>query len=231
MEGQANFLAEWEALGDWREGDVYAARVLAATPGEVTDAVRRHLAPDQASLMVYRPQSAPPFADGVESAFAALDAVPDSTLAPIDVPAAPDAPRVTTALVPERTHGSISVFRTPRGVPILVRRKPGRRSPGLYARGGTTNETERAGLATLLARTSLKGTARRTADLVALETELLGGSIAAVTSDGLGWTLWSAARLAAGSTAGRRVLDPRSRQPPSRPSAAWRSRKAQCATT
>ena len=203
MEGQANFLAEWEALGDWREGDVYAARVLAATPGEVTDAVRRHLEPDQVSLMVYRPQSAPPFADGVESAFAALDAVPDSTLAPIDVPAAPDAPRVTTALVPERTHGSITVFRTPRGVPILVRRKPG--APivhlGLYARGGTTNETaERAGLATLLARTSLKGTARRTADLVALETELLGGSISpAVTSDGLGWTLSvTAARLAAG---------------------------------
>ncbi|MBK6454839.1 MAG: insulinase family protein [Gemmatimonadetes bacterium] len=32
MEGQANFLAEWEALGDWRWADEYAARMLAATP-------------------------------------------------------------------------------------------------------------------------------------------------------------------------------------------------------
>ena len=203
MEGQANFLAEWEALGDWRLGDEYAARVLAATPAEVTEAVRRHLDPDQASLMVYRPASAPVFVDSVEAAFAALDAAPVSTLAPIDVPPVRDIPLATTALVPERTHGSITVFRTPRGVPILVRRKPG--APivhlGLYARGGATGETaEQAGLATLLARTSLKGTGRRSADMVALETELLGGSISpTVTSDGIGWTLSvTAARLAAG---------------------------------
>ena len=31
MEGQANFLAEWEALGDWRMGDRYFERLMTAT--------------------------------------------------------------------------------------------------------------------------------------------------------------------------------------------------------
>src|SRR5207249_2240118 len=31
MEGQANHLAEWEALGDWRMGERYLERLLVAT--------------------------------------------------------------------------------------------------------------------------------------------------------------------------------------------------------
>jgi len=203
MEGQANFLAEWEALGDWRLADDYAARMLAATPREVTDAVRRHLTPEQASLMVYRPASAPVFAADAATAFAALDGATPSDLVAVPPPATPPVALPALPLVPERTHGTITVFRTARGVPILVRRKAG--APivhlGLYALGGAAREpVERAGLATLLARTTLKGTERRSAERIALETELLGGSISpSVTSDALGWTLSvTAARLAAG---------------------------------
>ena len=193
MEGQANYLAEWEALGDWTWGDAYAARMLSATPAEVRSAVRRHLDPGQASMMVYRPAAAPPFASDGAAAFAALEAAPASSLAGVAIPPAPTAPMVSSALRPERSHGAVSVFRTPRGVPILVRRKAG--APivhlGVYALGGSSREVAaEAGLATLLARTTLKGTARRTADVLALETELLGGSISpTVTSDGMGWTL------------------------------------------
>ena len=43
MEGQANYLAEWEALGDWQLGERELDRLLTATAAEVTDAVRRHL--------------------------------------------------------------------------------------------------------------------------------------------------------------------------------------------
>ncbi|MBK8056537.1 MAG: insulinase family protein [Gemmatimonadetes bacterium] len=203
MEGQANFLAEWEALGDWRWADEYAARMLAATPAEVTEAARRYLDPAQASMMVYRPSSAPVFASGVVEAFAALDNAPTSTLEAIALPTAPSAPALVQGTAPERTHGQVSVFRTARGVPILVRRKAG--TPivhlGLYALGGALDETAtHAGIATLLARTTLKGTARRSSDVIALETELLGGSIApTVTSDGIGWTLSVTPRhLAAG---------------------------------
>src|SRR5579862_2662813 len=43
MEGQANHLAEWEALGDWQLGEQYLARVLAATADEVSDAFARRV--------------------------------------------------------------------------------------------------------------------------------------------------------------------------------------------
>src|SRR5690349_10918904 len=35
MEGQANHLAEWEALGDWRIGELYLERLLSATPEQL----------------------------------------------------------------------------------------------------------------------------------------------------------------------------------------------------
>ena len=203
MEGQANFLAEWEALGDWRWADEYAQRMLGATADEVTDAARRHLDAQHASMMVYRPASAPEFASGADEAFAALDNAPASVLPPVALPPSPGAPAAVTRVMPERTHGPVSVFRTSRGVPILVRHKPG--SPvvhlGLYVLGGALDEAAtHAGIATLLARTTVKGTARRSADVIAFETELLGGTIApTVTSDGIGWTLSVTPRhLAAG---------------------------------
>lgn len=203
MEGQANHLAEWEALGGWRSGDAYAERMLSATPDEVALAVRRHLDPAQASMVVYRPASAPVFAADAEQAFAALDAAAPSTLPVVALPAAPALVRGSLAPTVEREHGAVAVFRTSRGVPILVRRKAG--APivhlGLYTFGGASLEPEQhAGVATLLGRTTLKGTPRRSAEVIAMETELLGGSISpTVTSDGAGWTLSvTGARLAAG---------------------------------
>lgn len=194
MEGQANFLAEWEALGDWRLADRYAARTMAATAGEVTEAVRRHLTPDDASVMVYRPASAPSFAGEMEGndVFLWLDGARGGAVPQTAPPPAAPAVAGDTSVLRELTHGSVSVFRTARGVPILVRNKPG--SPivhmGVYSSGGASLERgEEAGVATLTGRTTLKGTARRTAEAIALESELLGGSIStAVTSDGAGWT-------------------------------------------
>src|SRR6476469_3911521 len=59
MEGQANYLAEWEAMGDWRSGDEYLRQIMSATPEQVRNAVRRHLEAEQAGVVVYRPQSTP----------------------------------------------------------------------------------------------------------------------------------------------------------------------------
>ncbi|MGH7689059.1 MAG: M16 family metallopeptidase, partial [Gemmatimonadaceae bacterium] len=43
MEGQANHLAEWEALGDWRLGDEFYDRTMACTADDVTAVTRRYL--------------------------------------------------------------------------------------------------------------------------------------------------------------------------------------------
>ncbi|HEY0997730.1 MAG TPA: pitrilysin family protein, partial [Gemmatimonadaceae bacterium] len=56
MEGQANHLAEWEALGDWQLGDRYMERLAATTVAEVQEASARWLDPEQASVVAYRPR-------------------------------------------------------------------------------------------------------------------------------------------------------------------------------
>jgi zinc protease len=71
MEGQANYLAEWEAMGDWRSGDDYLRQIMSATPLEVREAVRKHLDTEQAGVVVYRPQSAPAIAASAAGASAA----------------------------------------------------------------------------------------------------------------------------------------------------------------
>jgi zinc protease len=93
----------------------------------------------------------------------------------------------------EREEGPIRVYRTVGGVPVLVRRRPG--APvthiGVYALGGAGAEPAvLGGLSTLLVRTSLKGTERRTATGIAEESELLGAVIGtSATADGIGWTI------------------------------------------
>src|SRR4029079_9269616 len=59
-----------------------------------------------------------------------------------------------------------------------------------YSRVGAGTEPEsQAGIATVTARTMLKGTALRTAAQIAYESEVLGGAIASsVSADGSGWT-------------------------------------------
>lgn len=62
MEGQANFLAEWQSLGDWRLGLDYLQQVASLTPEQVRAAAARYLQTDRAALVVYRPQQTEPIA-------------------------------------------------------------------------------------------------------------------------------------------------------------------------
>ncbi len=57
MDGQASFLAEWEALGHWSLGDRYLAQLLTATASQVTSAIRQYLTPDAAAIAIYSPPS------------------------------------------------------------------------------------------------------------------------------------------------------------------------------
>ncbi|MGQ0650274.1 MAG: M16 family metallopeptidase [Gemmatimonadaceae bacterium] len=193
MEGQANHLADWEALGDWQMGEAHARTILEATPADVAGAVARHLDLSQVALLLYQPRGRPALGADATAAFAVLEGG-DSARTMLHDPGATarnSAPAVLSGMTPERIVNDVHVFRTGGGVPILVRQR--RAAPiahfAVYAAGGAAREPAGSeGLGTLLTRAALKGTASRDAATIALESELLGGGISASTSsDGLGW--------------------------------------------
>lgn len=200
MEGQANYLAEWEALGDWRLGEAYLERVVTATPAQLQEVAQRYLVPERCGMVVYRPAESPRVAADAAEMMALLEAERPPALPPTP-PRAASAPPAAPRVAREREEAGVHVFRAPDGLPILVRRKAG--TPlvhmGLYALGGACDEPpELAGLTTLMARTALKGTARRTAAQIAEDGELLGGSVgASVGSESFGWAISVPARNAA----------------------------------
>ncbi|MEJ7812640.1 MAG: pitrilysin family protein, partial [Gemmatimonadaceae bacterium] len=117
---------------------------------------------------------------------------------PDPLPVSP--PRVATAgptrapvVRLEREEARVRVYRTGQGIPILVRRKGG--APlihlGVYALGGASDEAPaRAGMTSLMVRTAIKGTERRTAAQIAEDSELLGGSVGgAAGAENFGWAI------------------------------------------
>lgn len=201
MEGQANYLAEWESLGNWEIGERYFERVLAVTATDVQRVAQAWLPEDQGSVLVYRPERAMPVA---ADAGAMRRRLARARVAPLDGASRVDhADTPATAPRPSREapqHG-VHVYRLASGVPVLVKHRVG--SPltytGVFALGGASDETEPIGGRTLLmARTALKGTIRRGAVQIAEAGELLGGSVgASVASDVVGWTISVPAQHAA----------------------------------
>jgi zinc protease len=199
MEGQANYLAEWQALGDWQRGDEYLERAMAVTAAEVTALARRFLDPDAASVAVYRPEGTPALAADAAAIRALLDGAPPAAVEPASMPAV-TAPAVRTGLTARREEAGVSVFETASGVPILARRKPGALlHAGVFALGGARDEpAARAGLTAMLVRTAIKGTTNRTAAQIAEEAELLGGSVGgSAGSESFGWSISVPSRHAA----------------------------------
>ena len=191
MEGQANHLAEWEALGDWTLGDQYLERLLTATPEQVAEAVQRYLPPELGALLVYRPASAPPTMRDAETMRELLDASPAAALPPQPPIQAAATPLATHTPQLERVAGRVRVYRTSSGIPILVRRKASAIVHlGVHILGGASDEpVDYAGLTSIMARTAIKGTTRRTATQLAEESETLGGSISpSAGAESFGWS-------------------------------------------
>ena len=201
MEGQANYLAEWEAMGDWRMGERYLERLLTATRDDLIAVADRYLDPDNAGAVVYRPASSSEIATSPEAIRKFLDDTPrPAALAPpAPYKAHPLAPAERPAF--EREESAVRIYRTSGGVPILIRRKHG--APllhaGVYISGGASDESpDLAGLTTVMARTALKGTTTRSALQIAEEGEMLGGSIGAASgSESFGWSVSVPTRHAA----------------------------------
>jgi zinc protease len=97
MEGQANYLAEWEALGDWTLGDDYLRRALAVTTEEIGALARRFLDPDRAGVIVYRPKNGAEVARDADAMRALLDDAPLARVEPAVV-ASIAAPAIATGL-------------------------------------------------------------------------------------------------------------------------------------
>lgn len=193
MEGQANYLAEWEALGNWELGERYYERMLTTTADTIAAAQRRYIADDRAAVLLYRPSSSAVVASDAGAMRERLDrarADPLDGAATVEHPVA-----ITNGSRPalDRREGDVSVYRLASGVPMLVRRRVG--SPivyaGVFAIGGASAEQPETGGRTLLmGRAALKGTARRTAVQIAESGEMLGGSVGTVIGgDSMGWTI------------------------------------------
>src|SRR5689334_14090926 len=73
MEGQANYLAEWEALGDWRMGDRYFERLMAVTRDDLVNVANRYLDPNNAGVTIYRPAASGEVAADASSMRSLLD--------------------------------------------------------------------------------------------------------------------------------------------------------------
>jgi zinc protease len=195
MEGQANHLAAWELAGDWQLGGAYLDRLLAADAARLGDVARRWLAPERAGLVVYRPSDAPAFAADARDPRDLRDAFESERpegLAPLARPTAPTPVHGSRGWVFEREEAQVRVYRTGGGVPVLVHRRAGALvHMGWFVRGGAVHEAPgAAGITSLMARASLKGTDRRSAQRVAEDAEFLGGVLAAsATADAFQWTI------------------------------------------
>jgi zinc protease len=202
MEGQANLLADWQALGDWRLADDYYERLMALEPGDLADVAGRYLQPQQGGALLYRPRDAAPI--GLD-ADALLEQITDAaTSAPATaIASAEDAHASSFPLSPatgiiggpelERRDDDVHIFRLDGGMRVVVLRRGSAPlvSLSLAVQGGLLGErVEEAGVTSLMARTSIKGTERYSAARLALESETLGGSISPSTgADLLEWRL------------------------------------------
>jgi zinc protease len=193
MEGQANHLVEWEALGGWQLGDEYYERFMSVTAEDVHAVANRYLTPDRVGIVVYRPESSPRLATSAAEFVGKLNSKrpePLDELPPRDIPS-PPAEAAAPHLV--QTEAGVSVYRTVNGLPILIKAKPGAAIAylSLEGIGGVRDEPDdMLGITTLVMRSSLKGTTTRTAAQIAEDAEMLGGSIStSVGSEGFGWSI------------------------------------------
>ena len=178
--GQANLLAAYEALGDYRLAEEHVNKLNAVTAEDIHRVANDYLTLTNCSLLEYVPKDA------------ALDFVETEELTrrfarhlapakPPDILSQPAfAERVASYMPRNGRDTEIAKHVLSNGMTILI--KESHQIPlaavGIFARGGRGNETlAEAGLTGLMLRTSLKGTQNRSAAQIASEIENLGSAI------------------------------------------------------
>jgi zinc protease len=202
MEGQAQYLASWEADGGLEAGEAYYDRLMSLGTDTVQAAATRWLDPGQVSVVSYLPTHAPPLADSPAALFSWLES-PLVENPPLENPRLDNPPLENPWLEPTPLESprsasvtvirDTSLFRTTHGVPVLVVPKPDMPLVhlGYFQSGGVTDEAPgQEGIARLTAQLTLKGTARFDARALAEASEELGGGIGvSAGTESLGWSL------------------------------------------
>lgn len=197
VEGQANMLADWQALGDWRLAISHHERMLNVDPNALRDVAARYLAPERASLLAHVPAgtSLPGDVDAMRELLLTAWA-PPARASRVAAAASARVARGSAEL--ESEEDGVRFYRSAGGARIVVLPRPGSGLVALAiaAPGGACMETkQRAGMTALVARAALKGTVSFTAAELAERTESLGGSIGtSVGADDFAWTLSLPAR-------------------------------------
>lgn len=201
MDGQAQYLAGWEADGGLAAASQYYDALLTLNAGQVQSAVQTHLDADNVSLVSYRPEGAAPVVESDDDLRTLLEAdgalgsavmPPPSTHTPAMAAPVVAAPALHVSLPCER-HDDVHVYRTLQGVPVLV--VPHASAPlvniGVFQRGGAVLTTEaQEGLARLSAQAALKGTRTRSGAQIAEAAEELGSSIGVSAGlESMGWSM------------------------------------------
>lgn len=197
VEGQANLIADWQAVGDWRLADDYLARVLAVTPGDLHRVAQEYLDPGALTLLLYRPSSAPGYGADPAAVYDRLFRSPGSVLTDNDEgEASAPAPSVIrrTPIEQQRVEDGVHFYvMHDSGVRIVVKPRStiALASIAVYCRGGILSETaDIAGITGLMARTSVKGTRTRTGLQLAKDIEALGASIGpGASTDTISWSM------------------------------------------
>ncbi len=205
MDGQATYLASWEAEGGLDLASRYYDAVLSLKPRDVQAALERHLDPEQVAVISYRPTGAAPLAEHEAALREMLRAeegqgssvlVDPEVLTPLATEAIGDvigAPAIHAGVRAERVDDDVHVYRTAQGVPVLVLPRPG--SPlvnvAVFQRGGSCVEPAlHEGLSRITAQAMLKGTERRSGARIAELAEELGSSIGVSAAlESVGWTM------------------------------------------
>ena len=60
MEGQAGYIAQWQAVGDWRFGTDYLDSIMSARLSDISRVAEQYLAPESAAVLCYQPHDAAP---------------------------------------------------------------------------------------------------------------------------------------------------------------------------
>src|SRR5688500_8576848 len=92
MEGQANYLPEWEALGGWEIGEDYKAAFMSATAADVRRVAELYLTTERAGVVLYRPAASPAVASSADGMLGILrckhplqlESLPPRRPAPLD---------------------------------------------------------------------------------------------------------------------------------------------------
>ncbi|MFQ6115513.1 MAG: M16 family metallopeptidase, partial [bacterium] len=182
VSGQANILAAYEGLGDYRLAEEYINKLYQVTQDDIIRVAEKYLTVSNCSLLEYVPNAArlqPSDPEEMAASFqkSSLSKFSERSLFP----------RQSDSVEPKFTYKpsrgvdkEVARYVLSNGLTLLI--KENHQIPlvaaGIYAKGGRSTEgSDNSGISGLTVRSALKGTRSRSASDIALEIEKLGSSI------------------------------------------------------